>query len=371
VRGSVKLGRKTKELVPALAPGEIAVIAHEDLDELAAAGLVEARVRAVINTRRSITGRYPNKGPSLLAEAGIPIVDGAGDALFDVLRDGDVVEIDGGRILRNGEAVGEGEILTKEAIEERHEQAKKNIVQEIERFVENTLEYARREKGLVLGQVRFPELETELAGRPALVVVRGQSYKEDLAAIGSYIEETHPVLIGVDGGADALLEAGFDPDIVVGDMDSVSDAALFAAKERVVHAYPDGRAPGLARVERLGLSARVVPSFGTSEDVALLMAYELGASLIVAVGTHSNIVDFLEKGRAGMASTFLVRLKVGSILIDAKGLSRVYKGRPRGRYPALVVLAALMPTLLVALLSKPVGEWTRMLVLYLRLALGF
>jgi len=371
LRGSVRLGRKTKDLVAALAPGEIAVIAHEDLDELAARGLIGAKVQAVINARRSISGRYPNPGPLLLAQASIPIVDAVGDELFELLHDGDVVEIVDGRIVRDETPIAKGEVLTKNAIDELMRQAKANVVKEIERFVENTIEYAEREKELVLGAVSFPLLKTRIEDRPVLIVVRGRGYKDDLAAIGSYIEEIKPALIGVDGGADALMEAGYRPDIVIGDMDSVSDRALRAAVELVVHAYPDGRAPGLERIERLGLGAHVVPSIGTSEDVALLMAYELGANVIVAVGTHSNIVDFLEKGRAGMASTFLVRLKVGSILVDAKGLSQVYKGRPRGKYPMLVLLAALAPTLVVASLSEPVGRWIRMFVLYLRLSLNF
>ena len=202
---------------------------------------------------------------------------------------------------------------------------------EIEEFVENTLEYARKEKGFILGAVRFPDLKTEFAGRPALVVVRGPGYREDLRTIVSYIDEVRPVTIGVDGGADALIELGFTPDVIVGDMDSVSDEALRSGAELVVHAYPDGRAPGRERLASLGLEGFEVASVGTSEDIALLMAYELGASLIVAVGTHSNIVDFFEKGRRGMASTFLVRLKVGSILVDAKGLSQVLSRSTEGK----------------------------------------
>lgn len=370
MRGRARLAKRTKELVARIEPGEIAVIDHEDLDEVAARSLVDARVALVVNAKRSMTGRYPNPGPKILLEAGVPLVDAAGDEVFKRLVDGDLIEVHEGRIYRDGSLVAEGKLLTAEDVEAAYAAARHNVVAEIEAFVENTLEYARKEKGFILGSVRFPQLRTELAGRPALVVVRGPGYRDDLRAIASYIDEVRPVAIAVDGGADALLELGFVPDIIVGDMDSVSDEALRCGAELVVHAYPDGRAPGRERLERLDIQAHEVASVGTSEDVALLMAYELGASLIVAVGTHSNIVDFFEKGRRGMASTFLVRLKVGSILVDAKGLSQVYRGRPKASYSMPVLIAALLPFALVALLSAPLRQWFRLLVIYARLSLG-
>lgn len=370
MRGTVRLGRKTKELIPRLLPGEIALIAHEDLDEVAAKGLRAARVAAVVNTRSFMTGRYPTPGPGVLADAGIRLVEGVGDEVFDRVRDGDVVELAGGELMVDGVVVARGKELTKEEIAVRFRAARHNLVREIEAFVDNTLEYARREKDLVLGAVTFPRLRTRFADRPVVVVVRGHGYREDLRVVSSYIDEVRPVLVGVDGGADALVEAGYVPDVIVGDMDSVSDETLRLAGELVVHAYPDGRAPGWERVRSLGLAAHKVRAVGTSEDLALLMAYELGAHLIVAVGTHSNIVDFLEKGRRGMASTFLVRLKVGSILVDAKGLSHVYRGRPQGKYWVLVFLAALAPVLLVVLISDSLNQWLRMLLLYVKVSLG-
>lgn len=370
MRGRARLGRRTKELIARLDPGEIAILDHEEIDEVAAKGLVEARPAAVVNARSSLSGRYPNPGPRILLEAGIPVLDDVGEEVFDKLAEGDVVELMEGCLVRGGEVIAKGRTLTKAYVDEAYAKARKNVVAEIEEFVENTLEYARKEKGFILGGVDFPPLKTQFAGRPALVVVRGPGYREDLAAIASYIDEVRPAIIGVDGGADAVLELGFIPDVIVGDMDSVSDEALRSGAELVVHAYPDGRAPGRERLASLGLAGAEVASVGMSEDLALLMAYELGASLIVAVGTHSNIVDFFEKGRRGMASTFLVRLKVGSILVDAKGLSEVYRGRPKGSYSLLVLVAALLPFALVALLSPSLRQWFRLMAIYVRLSLG-
>jgi uncharacterized membrane-anchored protein len=186
-----------------------------------------------------------------------------------------------------------------------------------------------------------------------LVVVRGYDYREDLTALRSYIRELHPLLIGVDGGADALLDAGLRPDLIIGDMDSVTTEALVSGAELVVHAYADGRAPGMERLEALGLPCEVFEATGTSEDIAMLLAYERGAELIVAVGTHTNLVELMDKGRKGMASTFLTRLRVGSVLVDAKGVSRLYRGGIRRQDLMLLVLMTLATMAVAVWISEP------------------
>ncbi|HEY8416992.1 MAG TPA: putative cytokinetic ring protein SteA [Limnochordales bacterium] len=371
IRGTARVGTRTKALITRLRAGDIAVIDHPDLDEVAADGLRQARVRAVINLAPSITGRYPNLGPSLLLAAGVPLLD-APRSLARALRDGDAVAVDDdGRVYRGETAVATGTWLTPALVAERLEAARTNLPAEVERFIDNTLEYARREKAFVVEPLPLPPLKVDVQGRHALVVVRGHNYRADLAALGSYIHEMQPVLIGVDGGADALREAGFPPDIIIGDMDSVSDLSLLQAADVIVHGYRDGRAPGLARVQALGVPAHVIPAPGTSEDLALLVAYEAGAELIVAVGTHSNLIDFLEKGRSGMASTFLVRLKVGSRLVDARGVSQLYRGRPRPQYPVQIALAALVPAAIVIALAPSLRELLRLAWLQARVWLGW
>lgn len=369
IRGVARVGTKTKELVRRLCPGDIAVIDHTDLDEVAADSLITARVKAVVNAARSISGRYPNKGPRKLLENGIPLLDGAGPAVM-ALSEGEPLTIKDGNIFSHDRLVARASSLNLNCIDEALEAAKRNLSGAIHDFVDNTLTYAEKEKAFFAGELPLPELEIELRGKHVLIVVRGLGFREDLRAIDSYIREIRPVLIGVDGGADALLDCGYVPDMIVGDMDSVSDAALSRDSELVVHGYLDGRAPGLTRVLEMGKTAQVVAAPGTSEDLALQMAYQLGAELIVAVGTHSNIVDFLEKGRSGMASTFLVRLKVGSILVDAKGVSQLYRGRPRASHLVQVAVAALAPILLVGLLSEYLRQWIRLLVLGVRMSLG-
>lgn len=364
--GRVRMDLRTKNLVKRLRRGEVAVINHPDIDTVAARALVECSPCLVVNAAKSITGRYPNAGPAILLEAGIPLLDAVGSEVFDVLKEGDVVSLEGNRLLRGGEVVAEGELLTKEEVRRRMETAKKNLTDELCRFAENTLQRITEEVHTLLEPVALPQLNTRISGRHVLIVVRGEGYRQDLHQIMPYIEEMRPVLLAVDGGADALLECRLKPDIILGDMDSVSDRALMCGAELVVHAYPDGRAPGLANVQRLGLQAHVFPVAGTSEDAAMLLAYEKGAEVIVALGTHFSLVEFLDKGRAGMASTFLVRLKVGSILVDAKGVSRLYRPGLRIKHLAALFASALVPMGIIVALSPSLNTFFKLLVMNLR-----
>lgn len=359
IRGPAKLDKRTKNLVKRLKPGDIAIIDHEDIDSTTARMLVHTSAQAVVNAARSSTGRYPNLGPSVIMEAGIPILDNVGQGLFEKIKEGDAVELVDGVVNCDGRAVVSGEVLTRERVEELLEQSKANLGTELEKFAENTLSYVTREKSLLLDPTNLPDIRAEVAGRHTLIVVRGEGFHEDLAAIRTYIRDVKPVLIGVDGGADALIEMGLKPDVIVGDMDSVSDETLKCGAEIIVHAYANGQAPGLSRVQELGLDAHVCSVPGTSEDLALLLAYEKGAELIVAVGTHSHLVDFLDKGRKGMSSTFLVRLKVGHRLVDAKGVSKLYTAAPRAKLIAVLVLAALVLLFTVIAISPDIQDRVR------------
>lgn len=370
IKGPARVDRRTKNLVKRLRPNDIAIIDHEDLDQVAAESLVKTRARAVVNASASISGRYPNPGPQTLVESGVVLLDRVGPEIMDRIHDGDPVEIVGNALFLGGSYLASGTLLSADLIQEQMRLAQDNLAFELDKFVQNTMEYALREKELILGGIPFPDLRTPIAGRQVLVVVRGHHYREDLIAIKSYIREVHPVLVGVDGGADALLEFGYKPDIIVGDMDSITDDALRCGAELIVQAYSDGRAPGLARVKALGLNPLVLPAPGTSEDVALLMAFEKRASLIVALGTHSNMIDFLDKGRKGMASTFLVRLKVGSILVDARGVSRLYRGHVRAGYLLLVALAAGVTMAVIIGVSETIRQFFVLLWMKVRLVLG-
>ncbi|ARD41555.1 putative cytokinetic ring protein SteA [Actinomyces gaoshouyii] len=354
--GVVRVDARTKDLVKRLNPGDIAVINHSDLDRVAAESLVEKRPAAVLNASPSVSGRYPNLGPGILVDAGIPLIDGLGADIMR-LREGDRIIVADGAVRLEGEdaIIAEGTVQTPGSVEASMEVAKEGLAVQLEAFAANTMEYMKRERDLLLNGIGMPEIRTSMAGKHVLVVVRGYSYKEDLKALRSYIRDCKPVIIGVDGGADAVIEAGFKPTMIVGDMDSVSDRALRSGAEIVVHAYRDGRAPGLARVEALGVDHVVFSATGTSEDIAMLMADEADAELIVALGTHATLLEFLDKGRAGMSSTFLTRLKVGGRLIDAKGVSRLYRTRISSWHLFFLAVAGLF-ALWAALQSTPAGQ---------------
>ncbi len=369
--GTAMLDRKTKNLAKRLKLGDIAIIDHVDLDRVTAESLIETGVTVVVNAASFISGRYPNVGPLLLASNGMYLIDSAGKDIFDRVKEGDEIVVRRDKIFCKGKIVTDGTVLTVPIIKEKMEKAKDNIGVELEKFATNTLYYMQKEKDLLLEGVKVPASIIDFSGRHALIVVRGYDYKADLRILRSYIREVKPVLIGVDGGADALLQEGYKPDIIVGDMDSVSDGALKSGAELIVHAYKDGSAPGLKRLEKLNLLSRLFNAPGTSEDIAMLLAYEKGADLLVAVGTHANLVEFLDKGRAGMASTFLVRLKVGERLVDAKGVNKLYQSKAKLSHLLVLIFAALATTVVIVMSSTTIRGFLRLAVLKIRLYLGF
>lgn len=366
VVGTAKIGRRTKDLIKRLEPGDVAVINHRDLDRIAADGLVAAGVAAVVNADASISGRYPNGGPIRVVQSGIPLVDSVGEEALERVREGEQVRVEGGEVWRGEELLARGHPLTADEVQTAMDSARAAIGGELERFAVNTLEYIQREAKLTFEPIELPPITTKFRGRHALVVVRGLDYRTDLAALRPYVREYHPVLIGVDGGADALLEMRMKPDIIIGDFDSVSERALATGAELIHHVHLDGRAPGRENLQAWGIPYHEFVVDGTSEDVAMLLAYEAGAQLIVAVGTHASMVEFLDKGRSGMSSTFLTRLRLGPVLVDAKGVNRLYEGRVRRRDMVLLVASALVAIIVVSIVSEPVHVFLRGIELTLR-----
>ncbi len=352
VSGPARLGRRTKDLVKRLGPGDIAIIDHADLDRVSVEDLCAARVAAVVNVARSTTGRFPNPGPLELVRSGVPLVDAPGERLFDLVADGERLTVRGGTVWRDGTCLAEGQRLDVETLEWALEEQRDRLADALADFAENTLRHLRAEARLLAGEIDFPPLRARFRDRHVVVVARGPGFKRDLAIVRPYIRDFRPVLVGVDGGADALLEAGLTPHVIVGDFDSVSDAALRCGAELLVHAYVDGRAPGADRLDTLGIPYATVSAPGISEDVALQLAHTRGAEVIVAVGTHFNVVEFLEREREGMASTFVTRLKVGDVLVDAKGVSRLVSRRI-GLWPLVAFASTGVLAVVVAVLASP------------------
>jgi uncharacterized membrane-anchored protein len=397
VHGVVRAGRRTKLLVKHIARGEIALIDHRDIDRVSAEELIAAGVAAVLNCSASSSGSYPNLGPQLLVEAGILLVDLPDDSLFGEISDRDALVVVsspvpaaaqlqpaaltvaslfgaphafGAEVLRDGQTVARGEVLDLERVRSETEARRQEVGEALERFAHNTIEHMREERELLAGRIDLPRFDTDFRDRSTLVVARGVGHQRDLRALRPFIRDRRPVIIAVDGGAEALLEAGLRPDVIVGDMDSAGEAALACGAELVVHSYADGQAPGRERLESVGLPFKLVPAPGTSQDLAMLMAAEKGARLIVSVGSQFNLVEFLDRNRKGMSSTFLTRLRVGEILVDAKGVSRLYHPRP-GLTPLLAVIAAgLLALVAVVWLTPALRDVVSLLWLKLQLLLG-
>jgi uncharacterized membrane-anchored protein len=363
VTAIARLDKKTKNLVKRLHEGDVAIIDHTDVDMVSAESLIEKKPSCIVNAACSVTGSYPNLGPLTIVASGITIIDEVGGGVFERLKEGDAVQVEGNRVIHAGAEVAVGNLLSLEEIERRIEESKKKLGRHLGDFAANTVALLEAEKEILLESVDLPLIRTQFKGRHVLVVVRGHDYKKDLAVLKSYIREIRPVLVGVDGGADALIEAGYKPQMIVGDMDSVSDMALRGKSELVVHGYADGRAPGKKRLDELGLQSTTFHYPGTSEDIAMLMAYEKGAEKIALVGSHNSLIEFLDKDRKGMASTFLVRLRLGSTLVDAKGVSELYRARVKGWHLALMALAALVTIIIVVLLSEPARQFISVMAL--------
>ena len=370
VSGPARLGRRTKVLVKTLKAGAVAVLDHRDLDRVSAEDLIAAGVVAVLNCSPSSTGAYPNMGPLLLVQAGVHLVDLPDGELFDALKDGEQVTVHGGEVRRGTRVLAKGAVQEPQAVRAHNDERRREIGDALEAFAQNTIEHMLEERELLSGRIELPRFDTDFRDRPALIVVRGVDHKKDLRALRPYIRDVKPAILAVDGGANAILEEGFKPDMIVGDMDSATEATLRCGAELVVHAYPDGRAPGREHLEALGLSYKLVPAPGTSQDVAMLIASEKGAELIVSVGSQFNLVEFLDKNRRGMASTFLTRLRLGEILIDAKGVSRLYRPRPGSAPLVSVTLAGLLCLIMVVALTPALRDVAELLWLKFEVVVG-
>ncbi len=370
IEGTARLGERTKDLVKRLRPGDVAVINHVNIDRIAAEELIEAGVAAVLNASPSSNGKYPNTGPLMLTRAGVRVIDAPGAGLFELLRDGERVTLDGGTVRVGDQEVLRGRVLTEPELELGLVEQRQRIDEALAEFAENTVAHVRQETDLLTGAIDFPPTKASFRDRHVLIVVRGEHHRRDLKALRAYIRDVRPLIVAVDGGADGVLEAGLKPDLILGDMDSASDRALRCGAELIVHAYPDGRAPGCERLEAAGLAHRIVPAAGTSEDVAMLMAFEKGAALIVSVGAHFNLIEFLDRKRGGMSSTFLTRLRIGERLVDAKGVSRLYN--PSGTLtPALMFVGAFVVLLTILVITSPaLNDVFQLVWLKIRIWLG-
>ena len=360
VHGPARIHRRTASLLGRLSDGDVAVLDHLDMDRDTAQALVDSGVVAVVNSSPMISGRYPNLGPALLVEAGLVVVDSAGAEIFDRVEDGAVLRIDGGDVHAGEHLVAAARELTEELVRSEMDKARSGLTAQLESFTHNSTEFLRREQDLLLHGHGVPRTATDMAGRPVVVAVRSHGWEDELRGIRPYVREQRPVLIGVDRGADALASAGHRPDIIVvtGGTDDLPAAAVLRKARDVVVLVERGAPRGATeQFERLGIRPLRFETTATTEDAALLLASAREASLIVGVGMHATLDEFLDRRRSGLASTFLTRLKLGPDLVDAAALPRLYDGAVRPRHLVGALVAGVL-ALAAAVSVTPVGqEW--------------
>jgi uncharacterized membrane-anchored protein len=358
VHGPARVHRRTASVLGRLQAGDVAVIDHTDMDRETAQSFVDAGVVAVVNAGPMISGRYPNLGPERLVEAGVLVVDGAGPEVFDRVKDGTALRIDGGEVHAGDDLVAAGRELTEELVRREMGEARSGLAAQLDSFTHNTTEFLRREQDLLLHGHGVPPTATEMAGRPVVVVVRSHGWEDELRGIRPFVREQKPVLIAVDRGADALAGAGHTPDVVVvtGGSDDLPSAAVLRKARDVVVLVERGAPRSVTEpFERLGVRALRFETTATTEDAALLLASARDAALVVGVGMHATLDEFLDRRRAGLASTFLTRLKLGPDLVDAAALPRLYDGAVRPRHLLGAVVAGVV-AVAAAVSVTPVGQ---------------
>lgn len=363
VRGTARVDRRTRSLLSRLNRGDVAVIDQVDLDRATAQELVDRGVSVVLNASTMLSGRFPSMGPKVLADAGVLMVDELGQELFTLVRDGDQVRVDGATVhaRKDQEMIGhhlEPEILGAQLLE-----AAEGLAHQLDSFTHNSTEFLRREQDLLLHGQGVPIPSTPITDRPVVVVVAGADYEKELAAVRHFVSEQKPVVIGVDRAADALVKARMSPDVVVISADAREDdlpspKTLKAARDVVLLVDRGAPSSVAERFSALGVQPLLFTSSATTEDAALILADAGDASVIIGVGMHATLADFLDRQRAGLASTYLTRLKVGPRLVDAGAVPTLYSGRVRPRHLVALALAGCV-ALAAAISTTPVGQdWT-------------
>ncbi|WP_243794111.1 putative cytokinetic ring protein SteA [Saccharopolyspora gloriosae] len=356
VIGTARVPRRTDELPQRLGPGDIVLLDQVDLDRRTADTLVAAGVVGVVNAAPSISGRFPNLGPEVLSAAGVALIDGVGREPMRVIKDGARLRLHEGRLYSGDREVGCGAEQDADSIADQLIEAKAGMTAQLEAFSADTIEFLRTERMLILDGVGVPAVTVPIEDRHVLVLVPGYGHVDDLKRLKRYIKYYRPVLIGVDAGADTLLRAGYRPDVIVGDPGGIATETLKRATEVVVPAHLDGHAPGIERIQDLGIGALTFPASGNPEDLALLIADAHNARLVVTVGFQATLHEFLDRGRSGSnPSTFLTRLRLGSRLVDGAAVASLQ--RAAGSNGALVLLFfAALVVLAVALAVSGFGD---------------
>jgi uncharacterized membrane-anchored protein len=349
VVGTARVDRDIDRLLRRVCPGDIVVLDVLDLDRITADALVDAEIAAVVNASPSVSGRYPNLGPEVLVSNGVTLIDETGPEVFRKIKDGAKVRLYNGGVYSGDRRLIHGTERTDQEIADLMQEAKSGLVSHLEAFAGNTIEFIRSESPLLIDGIGIPDVDIDLRRRHVVVVADEDHAADDLKRLKPFIKEYQPVLIGVGTGAEVLRKAGYRPQLIVGDPNELSTEVLKCGAQVVLPADADGHAPGLERIQDLGVGAMTFPAAGAPTDLALLLADHHGAALLVTAGHSANIETFFDRARQqSNPSTFLTRLRVGEKVVDAKAVATLYHNRISGGAIALLILTMLI-TVIVAL----------------------
>lgn len=353
VVGTARVDHDIDRLLRRVGPGDIVVLDILDLDRITADALVEADIAGVVNASASISGRYPNLGPEVLVANGVTLIDEAGPTVFKKIRDGAKVRLYNGAVYAGDRRLARGVERNDVEIADLMLEAKSGLVAHLESFAGNTIEFIRSESPLLIDGIGIPEIDVDLRRRHVVLVGDELDASDDLKRLKPFIKEYQPVLIGIGSGADVLRKAGYRPQLIVGDPDQMSAEVLRCGSQVVLPADADGHAPGLERIQDLGVGAMTFPAAGSAMDLALLLADHHGAALLVTAGHSANIETFFDRTRQMTnPSMFLTRLKVGEKLVDARAVATLYRNRVSAGAIALLVLAMLMAVIVALWVSQ-------------------
>ena len=353
ISGTARVDRDIDRLLRRVEPGDIVVLDVLDLDRVTADALVDANVAGVVNASPSISGRYPNLGPEVLVANGVTLIDETGPEIFKKIKDGAKVRLHNGGVYSGDRRLVIGNERTDQDIVDKMHEAKSGLVSHLEAFAGNTIEFIRSESPLLIDGIGIPDIDVDMRRRHVVVVAEQPGAAEDLKGLKPFIKEYQPILVGVGVGADVLRKAGYRPALIVGDPEQMSAEVLKCGAQVVLPADADGHAPGLERIQDLGVGAMTFPAAGSAADLALLLADHHGAALIVTAGHTASIEEFFDRTRQqSNPSTFLTRLKVGDKLVDAKAVATLYRNRISAGAIAMLVLAVLVAIIVALWVSR-------------------
>ncbi|WP_448850682.1 putative cytokinetic ring protein SteA [Corynebacterium sp. 335C] len=358
VQGDVRDGSRVDRALRRLGAGDILVIDAPDIPRRTAQAIIDAKAAAVVNASRFTTGAVPNYGPQMLLDAGVVLVENAGPEAFDRLKDGKAGRLNDGVLYYGERRVAAGDPVDASAAAESFGEARGGLLNRLEVLGGNLVEFSSTEAPLFVDGLGVPDVDVDMNGRKVVVVAPGDDSRKLLGELKNFIREYEPVLIGVDSGADAIVDAGFTPELVIGDPEGIASATLRSGGRVILPADPDGHARGLERIQDLGVGAMTFPALSDSAvDLALVLAEHHDASMIVLVGQPLNLDSLYRAAdRPGAPSALLSRLKAGEKLVDGAVVADLYKVSGTGFGVAWAILGVLVALAVILIIAGTAGD---------------